>query len=464
MKDLLELQKAEFVKNGIPSYNDRVDVLKRCIALIETHDEQIIEALNQDFQNRSRTEIITSEISQTIRNLNFSIKNLKKWMKPQRRSSSFMADALGARSYMLPSPLGSVGVIAPWNFPVGMVFYPAASIFAAGNRIIAKPSEFTPNTANIIKSAVEKYFDKSEFAVVIGGPDIGEQFSSLPFDHLLYTGSGRVGKKVLSKTAENLVPTTMELGGKSPTIISDDVNLKQAAERIMFVKTLNSGQICLSPDYVFIKRGLEDKFLGLLRETFSKFYPKENASDYTSMVNQSHYKRMIDYLEDAKSKGARIESLGDLDSDENHTLSTKVLFNVNDQMKLMRNEIFGPLLPVMSYDHLSEAIDYINCHDHPLGLYFFGDSKKEQEFVINNTRSGGVTVNDVMFHLMQAQLPFGGVGASGYGHYHGYEGFLNFSNLRGVYYQTKFDKIFSFLRPPRGKGFELLSKIMKKIP
>ena len=182
------------------------------------------------------------------------------------------------------------------------------------------------------------------------------------------------------------------------------------------------------------------------------------------MVNQSHYKRMIDYLEDAKSKGARIESLGDLDSDKNHTLSTKVLFNVNDQMDVMRNEIFGPLLPVMSYDHLSEAVDYINCHDHPLGLYFFGDSKKEQEFVINNTRSGGVTVNDVMFHLMQAQLPFGGVGASGYGHYHGYEGFLNFSNLRGVYYQTKFDKIFSFLRPPRGKGFELLSKIMKKIP
>ena len=463
MREILNLQKKAFIENGQPSYEQRLDSLKRCIALLETHDEQIVEALNEDYKNRSETEIMTSEVVQSIRNLNFTIKNLKKWMKPSKRPSSFMADLLGSKALMQPSPLGTVGIIAPWNFPIGMVFYPAASVLAAGNRIMAKPSEFTPHTAQLIKDAVEKYFDSSEFAVILGGPDVGNEFTSMPLDHLLYTGSGAVAKKVVANAAQNLVPTTLELGGKSPTIISSDANLSLAAKRIMFVKTLNAGQICLSPDYVLIKRGQEDALVEELKKVFNEFYPESNANDYTSMVNEHHHERMQSYLQDAREKGASVIDLGSFDSSEKNTITTKVVVNVNESMRIMQEEIFGPLLPIMVYDELQEVVDYVNSHDHPLGLYFFGNKKSEQNFIIENTRSGGVTINDAMFHLMQSRLPFGGVGPSGYGHYHGYEGFLNFSNLRAIYYQTNSDSLFGMLRPPRNKPFELLTKVMKKL-
>ena len=383
MREILEIQRKAFLEEGEPSLNQRIDRLKRCIALIETHDEKIINALNNDFKNRSKGEILTSEISQSVRNLNFTIKKLKKWMKPQSRPSSFMANMLGSKSILKPSPLGTVGVIAPWNFPVGMVFYPAASIFAAGNRIMAKPSELTPNTADVIKEGVEKYFDESEFSVTLGGPEVGAEFSALPFDHLLYTGSGRVGKKILAAAANNLVPTTLELGGKSPTIISDGMDLNLIAKRIMFVKTLNAGQICLSPDYIFIKRGLENNLINALKATFNDFFTEKNQDDYTSMVNETHFKRMDQYIQDAKEKGAVVTDLAPIDNPDNNIMSTKVLLNVNDEMLVMQEEIFGPLLPVMVYDDLSEVVNYVNDHDHPLGLYFFGDDKKEQEFIIN---------------------------------------------------------------------------------
>ena len=462
MKKALETQKETFIRNGPPSYKLRIDRLRRCVALIKTYQTKIIDALNQDFQNRSIHEIKISEIDQNIRNLLFTIKNLKRWMRPQKRMSSLGTGLLGARALMTPTPLGSVGIIAPWNFPVAMVFYPAASILAAGNSIMAKPSEITPTTSSLIKEAVDRYFDVSEFAVILGGPETGQEFSSLPHDHLLYTGSGKVAKKVLEVTSKNLTPTTLELGGKSPTIISDDANLTLVAKRVLFSKTLNAGQICLSPDYIFLKKGLENKFVSELKKTFSKFY-NNNSNDYTSMVNGTHYNRIISYLDDAVKKGATVTSLGNLDSKEKNTISTKLIFGVNDTMEVMKNEIFGPLLPVMLYENLSEVTNYINKHDHPLGLYFFGKNKSQQNYIINNTRSGGVTINDTMFHLLQSRLPFGGVGHSGYGYYHGYEGFLNFSNLRAIYYQTYSDSILSLIRPPRGKLFNLLSKVMKRL-
>lgn len=463
MRHILEIQKKAFLENGQPTYNQRVDSLKRCIALLETHDEQIVETLNEDFKNRSHQEIMTSEVIQSIRNLNFTVKNLKKWMKPMRRTPSFMAGMLGSKAYLEPSPLGSVGIIAPWNFPVGMVFYPAASVLASGNRIMAKPSEFTPQTAQLIKDAVAKYFDESEFAVVLGGPEVGAEFTKLPFDHLLYTGSGRIAKKVLASAAENLVPTTLELGGKSPTIIGKDADMKLAAKRIMFVKTMNAGQICLSPDYVFLPRGEEEAFLTEASEAFGEFYPDDNKNAYTSMVNETHYERMQNYISDAIEKGAKVHSLGNFDSAEKNTITTKILMDVNDGMKVMQDEIFGPLLPVMLYDDISEVINYVNAHDHPLGLYYFGKSQSEQQNVIKNTRSGGVTINDAMFHIMQSELPFGGVGASGYGYYHGREGFMNFSNMRSVYYQTNNDSAFAMLRPPKNKSLGKLQNILKKL-
>ena len=463
MRHILEIQKKAFIENGQPTYNQRLDSLKRCIALLETHDEQIVETLNEDFKNRSHQEIMTSEVVQSIRNLNFTIKNLKKWMKPMRRTPSFMAGMLGSKAYVEPSPLGSVGIIAPWNFPVGMVFYPAASVLASGNRIMAKPSEFTPQAAQLIKDAVSKYFDESEFAVVLGGPEVGAEFTKLPFDHLLYTGSGRIAKKVLANTAENLVPTTLELGGKSPTIIGKDADMELAAKRIMFVKTMNAGQICLSPDYIFLPRGKEEAFLTAASKAFDEFYPDDNKSEYTSMVNETHFERMQTYVSDATEKGAKVHSLGNFDSAENNIMTTKILMDVNDGMKVMQDEIFGPLLPVMLYDDISEVINYVNSHDHPLGLYYFGNSNSEQQNVIKNTRSGGVTINDAMFHIMQSELPFGGVGASGYGYYHGREGFMNFSNMRSVYYQTNNDSAFAMLRPPKNKSLGKLQNILKKL-
>jgi len=463
MEKILEIQKKAFRENGPPTYQSRIDKLRRCIALIESYQTKIIEALNQDFQNRSKFEIRISEIDQTIRNLLFTTKNLKNWMRPKKRMSSLGTSLLGAKSLMMPSPLGSVGIIAPWNFPVAMVFYPAASILAAGNNIMAKPSEITPNTASLIKEAVEKYFDASEFSIFLGGPKIGEKFSNLPLDHLLYTGSNKIAKKVVAATSKNLVPMTLELGGKSPTIVSDNANINLAAKRILFAKTINAGQICLSPDYIFLKKGLEQEFVYEMKKTFSKFYSDNNVNDYTSIVNINHYDRIESYINDAISKGATVTSLGDIDSKDKNTISTKLVFGVNDTMEVMKNEIFGPLLPIMLYENLSEVVDYINKHDHPLGLYFFGKNKSEQNFIINNTRSGGVTINDAMFHILQSRLPFGGVGPSGYGCYHGYEGFLNFSNLRAIYYQAHFDSILSLIRPPRGKLFNLLSTIMKRL-
>ena len=463
MEDILEVQKKAFLKEGPPSLEKRTDLLKRCVALIETHQEKIIKALNQDFQNRSIDEIKISEIDQTIRNILFTIKKINKWMQPQRRFSSLGTDLLGAKSFLQPSPLGTVGIIAPWNFPVGLIFYPLASIFAAGNRAMVKPSEITPATANIIKEGVEKYFDISELAVITGGPSVGEQFSALKLDHLLFIGSNRVAKKVAAQAAKNLVPTTLELGGKSPTIIGTNANMVLAAERILFSKTLNAGQICLSPDYIFVKKDEERNLISELQKAYSKFFPEPNSHNQTSMVNKHHLKRMNSYLLDATKKGATVESLGKDDDLDRNMISTKIVTEVNDGMDVMKHEIFGPVLPIMTYESISDVVDYINKNDNPLGLYYFGRSQFEQNFVINNTRSGGVTVNDTMFHILQSRLPFGGVGQSGHGCFHGYEGFLNFSHLKSIYYQTSIDFILAMIRPPRGKAFSLLSKIMKKL-
>ncbi len=463
MENILEAQKKAFLKEGPPSLEKRTDLLKRCVALIETHEDKIINALNQDFQNRSVDEIKISEIDQTIRNILFTTKKLNKWMQPQRRFSSLGTDLLGAKSFLQPSPLGTVGIIAPWNFPVGLIFYPLASIFAAGNRAMVKPSEITPATANIIKEGVEKYFDISELAVITGGPSVGEQFSALKLDHLLFIGSNRVAKKVATQAAKNLVPTTLELGGKSPTIIGTNANMALAAERILFSKTLNAGQICLSPDYIFVKRDQERNLISELQKAYSKFFPEPNSHNQTSMVNKHHLKRMNSYLLDATKKGATVESLGKNDDLVRNMISTKIVTEVNDGMDVMKNEIFGPVLPIMTYESIGDVVDYINKNDNPLGLYYFGRSQSEQNFVINNTRSGGVTVNDTMFHILQSRLPFGGVGQSGHGCFHGYEGFLNFSHLKSIYHQTSIDFILAMIRPPRSKAFSVLSKIMKKL-
>jgi coniferyl-aldehyde dehydrogenase len=333
-----------------------------------------------------------------------------------------------------------------------------AQAFAAGNRVMVKPSEFTEDTSELMKSVFAKYFAEEELAVITGGPDVGQQFCSLPFDHLLFTGATAVGKHVLHAAADNLVPVTLELGGKSPTILGRSANIERAGERIAMGKMMNAGQICLAPDYMLVPEDMEDRAIGAVVGAVGKMYPKLlNNDDYTSVVNARHHGRLQGLIDDAKAKGAEAIEVNpgneDFSSSNGHKMPLTILRNVDDDMKVMQDEIFGPVLPVKTYRGIDEAIDYINRKDRPLGLYYFGEDTAERERVLTRTISGGVTINDVIFHVSVDDLPFGGIGPSGMGSYHGPEGFKTFSHARSVYTQPKIDVAgLAGLKPPFGKA------------
>lgn len=362
---------------------------------------------------------------------------------------------LGARLRLEYQPLGTVGVISPWNFPVTLTFGPLGSIFAAGNRAMIKPSEFTPKTSELMKKMFEEAFSQEEVAVFTGGPDIGEAFSSLPFDHLLFTGATSVAKHVMRAASENLVPVTLELGGKSPVIISKKSNFDVSVGRLMAGKTLNAGQICLAPDYVFIPKDKKEDFISQSKKVVTEMYPslKENP-DYTSVINQRHYDRLQGYIEEAKEKGFEVIEINpsneDFSQQAHHKIPPTLIVDPDDSLSVMKEEIFGPILSVKTYENIEDTVDYINSKDRPLGLYYFGDDKEEMQNVLENTTSGGVTINDVVFHVGQDNAPFGGVGPSGTGSYHGVEGFKNFSHTKTIYTQSKFDGLFGLFRPPFG--------------
>jgi coniferyl-aldehyde dehydrogenase len=333
-----------------------------------------------------------------------------------------------------------------------------------------KPSELTPLTATLIKDLCDKAFDQHEFATFLGGPEVGEAFTKLHFDHLLYTGSGNIGKHVMASAAENLVPVTLELGGKSPVVIGESADLKTTAKRIMFGKTMNAGQICLAPDYVIIKKDKRDEFIAETENAINEFYPDiKNNDDYTSIINQRHYDRINSLIDDAKEKGAHVHQINpaneDFSQQEFYKIPPTIITNTTDDMRVMNEEIFGPVLPVVDYDSVDEAIAKINAKDRPLGLYYFGTNKDEESKVINKTTSGGVTVNNVIGHIQQKDLPFGGVGPSGMGRYQSFDGFKNFSNHRAVYKDVgfKLDKFFDGIRPPySSKKIEGLLKSLLK--
>ena len=469
MQRVLEAQKKFFIEEGSPSIELRIDRLNRLKNLIMNNRYDFVDALNEDYGNRSNNISLLSDAYGIIPDINNAIKNIRKWTKIDKRSSNFPFGLFGAKSYVKYEPIGTVGMISPWNFPVNLSFKPLAAIFAAGNQVMHKPSELTPITASLIKDLCDKAYDENEFATFLGGPETGEAFTKLHFDHLLYTGSGSIGKQVMKSASQNLVPVTLELGGKSPVIIGNSADIKVSAKRIMFGKTLNAGQICLAPDYVIVHKEKKDEFISEVENVINEYYPtmKDN-DDYSSIINQRHFDRINSLVEDAREKGADINQINpsneDFSQQEFFKIPPTIVTNTSDDMKIMNEEIFGPVLPVLEYENLNDALSTINSKDRPLGLYYFGNDTKEENIIMSNTSSGGVTINNVVGHIQQKDLPFGGVGPSGMGRYQSFDGFKNFSNPRSFYKDVgfKFDKLFDGIRPPYTKSIEKLLKGLLK--
>ena len=443
MNRVLELQKQLNITEGAPSAALRLDRLDRCISMVSAYKKEIVESMQDDFGNRDPIMSATTEVDSVIGPMVHAKKNLKKWMKTEKRKASIagtgpLLSLTGAKALINYQPKGVVGVISPWNFPVNLALAPLAGIIAAGNRVMLKPSELTPSSSDLMKKMINEYFEESEIAVFTGDPEVGAAFSALAFDHMLFTGGTEIAKHVMRAAADNLVPLTLELGGKSPVVVGQSSKMQDVAQRVMQGKTMNAGQICLAPDYALVPEGKVNEFVDAAVAVTSEMFPdmKDN-DDYTSIINQKHYDRIQGYLADAKEKGAEVVEINpsneDFSQQPHHKIPPTIVLNPTDDMQIMQEEIFGPVLPVKTYSDVSETVNYINSKDRPLGLYYFGKDKKEQDFVLNNTTSGGVTVNDVISHIQMEDLPFGGVGPSGMGSYHGHDGFKEFSHAKATY-------------------------------
>ena len=456
LERILEVQKKAHLRDGPLSLEQRKEWIDRLINSIIEYQDKIPVAISKDFSHRSETSSLLTDVASSITSLKIAKNNIKQWMRPsKRRVSPAILGLLGAKLRVEYQPLGTIGLISPWNFPVVLTFGPLGSIFAAGNRVMIKPSEFTPRTSELMKNMFEDNFSEEEVAVITGGPEVGADFSSLPFDHLLFTGATSIGKHVMRAASENLVPVTLELGGKSPVIISNTSNVEQSSKRIIAGKTMNAGQICLAPDYVLLPENKLDKFIIHAKETVSSMFPSiKDNDDYTSVINERHYSRLKSYIDEAKDNGCEVIEINpageDFEQQEHYKIPPTLLINPDDNLKVMQEEIFGPILPIKTYKEFDETIDYVNKKDRPLGLYYFGSNNNELSTVLNKTTSGGVTVNDVIFHVAQDNAPFGGVGPSGMGSYHGEEGFKNFSHAKTIFTQTKLDNVISVFRPPYG--------------
>ncbi len=462
MKSILEQQKTACIADGLPLADVRIERLDKSIDLLCTHGDALCEAMRADFGHRSIDQSRFTDISGSIDTLKYAKKHVRSWMRADKRSTQFPLGVFGARAAVNYQPKGVVGIISPWNFPVNLTFAPLAGVLAAGNRVMIKPSEFTAQTSTLMAELFSKYYAQDEIAIITGGADVGAEFSALPFDHMVFTGATSVARHVMRAAADNLVPVTLELGGKSPVIVGESADLQMAALRIMSGKTLNAGQICLAPDYVFLPEGAETDFIEAASSAVSAMFPGglRDNDDYTSIVSQRHLDRLNNYLDDARAKGAKVVEINpeneNFAQQPHHKMAPHIVVESNEHatedMLVMQDEIFGPILPVKTYKRVQDAVAYINQHPRPLGLYYFGSDATERDYVLNHTTSGGVTINDVFYHVAQEELPFGGVGPSGMGAYHGKAGFDEFSHRKAVYTQAKAD-LFSIVRPPYGEKF-----------
>ena len=444
-----DAQRAAYLKAPEPSHAERVADLKALSRLVKENQGAISSAINADYGNRSAFETKFGEIFYVIDAVHDAAKRLKAWMRPRRRHVDPLSFA-AARNRVIPQPLGVVGVIVPWNYPLMLSFGPLVSIFAAGNRAMVKMSENSRRLAELLMEISPKYFPEDKLAFFDDRGGRGPAFSSLPFDHLIFTGSGATGRAVMANAARNLTPVTLELGGKSPAIVAPDFPVRTAAERILWAKTFNAGQTCLAVDYVFLPRGQENAFAEACKRVFSKRYPDVNGPDFTSIIDQRSYDRLTATLEDARAKGATLVNLaeGQTPDAAQRKFAPHIVLNPTPNMEVMQREIFGPILPVRVYDSREEVAEAINAGDRPLGLYPFTHDAATRDFYISHVLSGGVSVNEAILHVAQHDLPFGGVGASGMGHYHGFEGFVTFSKLRPVFQQGPVSSVQMMMQPP----------------
>jgi coniferyl-aldehyde dehydrogenase len=456
LQALLAGQRAAFMAELPVSIAVRKDRLKRAIAMIADNAAAFCDALSEDFGHRSREQSMMTDIAASISPLKHALKHVDRWSRPEKRPVMFPLGLLGASARVEFQPKGVVGVISPWNFPVNLVMGPIAGAFAAGNRVMVKTSEFTPRVAALFEELAPRSFAVEELTFVSGGPEVGKAFSELAFDHLIFTGATGIGRHILHAAADNLTPVTLELGGKSPVIVGRSADIAKVAERVAIGKMLNAGQICLAPDYMLVPTEHEEEVVDALVASASALYPTLLANpDYTSIINDRHHQRLTDWLDDARAKGAELVTVNPANEDFGASNSRKIPLTIvrgaTDDMTVMQEEIFGPILPIRRYEAIDDAIAEVNRRARPLGLYHFGTDAHERRHVLDRTISGGVTLDDVIFHVSMEELPFGGVGPSGMGAYHGHDGFKTFSHAKAIYQQSKFNVAkLAGLRPPYG--------------
>lgn len=458
-----EEQRAAYLAAPTPDIRQRRKDLKALKSMLSDHREEIIEAISLDYGNRSRHETLFAEIITVADAINDAVKHVRSWSKVQRRHVD-QTTFPGAKNRVIPQPLGVVGLIVPWNFPINLAFSQLVAVFAAGNRAMVKMSENSINLSRLLMRVSPDYFpsDKLKFYEETG--TVGIEFSKIPFDLLIFTGSGQTGRKVMTAAAQNLTPVILELGGKAPAVIDPDYPLAKAVERIMFVKQFNAGQICTNVDYVFVHESQRKEFVALAQAYARKHCPDINHTDYTSIIDDRSFKRLVDTLDDAREKGATVINLSKDETPDGTTrkIPLHLVLDTKPEMIIRKRETFGPVLMVLTYKEPQEVIDYVNSHDRPLALYPFTNKKKLSNLYIDRIMSGGVSVNDALMHVAQHDLPFGGVGPSGMGHYHGYEGFIACSKMRPVFYQARVSSL-KLLAPPYGKFATRVFDFMLKL-
>lgn len=435
LAEILDRQRSSYIADGPPSLAVRRNRIDRLLAMILDNSEDFVEATESDYGSRSRSAALFAEILGMVSVIEHTRSHMAQWMQPSKLMRA--ARVAGLRAEVQQAPLGVVGIIGPWNFPVQLTVLPASAAFAAGNRVIVKMSEITPHTAELMKATAPEYFDATEFDVVTGGPEVAAEFSGLPFDHLFFTGSPGVGALVQRAAAQNLVPVTLELGGKNPVVVAPEADLTRAATRVAQARMVNGGQVCVCPDYVFVPQHRVDGFVEVASRTLRSMFPTIIANpDYCASVNDANFHRVVSLIDDARTHGARIDSAGPagevLPDPASRKIAPTIIRGVDDGMRIADEEVFGPVLAVHGYTRLTEVIDYINARPSPLVAYWYGPDNHDFRHFVSRTRSGGVARNDFAAQMIPSAAPFGGVGRSGMGAYHGRAGFDAFSHQRTV--------------------------------
>lgn len=466
LPELFERMREAQRRDGVPSYDVRRDRLDRLLDLVRSYRTRFCEAVSADYGHRSKHETLIAEVFPIVSHLKTARSKLRDWMKPEKVPVSWLF--VPGSASIVHEPLGVVGIVAPWNYPLHLALIPLTEAIAAGNRVMLKPSELTPATSEVLRELIAAAFEEDEVTTVLGGADVAQAFTRLPFDHLFFTGSTSVGRHVMRAAADNLTPVTLELGGKSPALVHPDSDIAKAAERICFGKLFNAGQTCVAPDYALVHEDQVSAFVDAFKGAAKRLYDDryEGNLDYSGIISPRHRERLEKLLAEAEREGAKLVRLGDENeekedrSEGSRKMGPVLVTDCAEKTALMQEEIFGPILPIVGYRDIKQAVKFINDRDKPLAFYYFDDNDSRAEEIRRQTSSGGMIINDTLLHLAQDELPFGGVGASGMGRYHGHEGFKTFSNRRAVYRQSSLAQTFRFNPPYRSFVEKMLAKLI----